>query len=382
MQLPIYLDNNATTPVDPQVLDAMLPYFKEHFGNAASKQHPFGWIAEEAVDQGRQQVAALIGAKAKEIVFTSGATEANNLAIFGVAQSYRAKGNHLITAVTEHKAVLDPMAYLEKAGFDVTYLPVNRQGCIDLDRLKAAITEQTILISVMAANNEIGTLHPLEEIGRIAKERKVLFHTDAAQAVGKIPIDVNRMGIDLLSFSAHKFYGPKGIGALYVRARNPHVQLTAQILGGGHEHGFRSGTLAVPLIVGCGEACEIAGEVLSEEAERTRQLRDRLQDGIMKGLDGVSLNGDEKQRLPNNLNVSFAGVEAQAVMMKMDTVAVSSGSACTTASPEPSYVLRALGMTDDLAHAAIRFGIGRFTTEEEIDYAMDQVVKVVKELRK
>lgn len=377
----IYLDNHATTPVDPQVLEAMLPYFTEKFGNAASKQHAFGWEAEEAVEHGRAQIAALIGAKPKEIVFTSGATEANNLALFGAAQSYQAKKNHLITVTTEHKAVLDPMGVLEKAGFEVTYLTVDRRGQIDLDKIKKAITKHTILLSVMAANNEIGTIPPLAEIGRLAKEKGVLFHSDAAQAVGKIPLDVNAMGIDLLSLSAHKIYGPKGIGALYVRSRNPHVRISPQIVGGGHERGLRSGTLAVPLIVGMGVACAICQDVMAEEARQMAALRDRLQEGISRQLDGVVLNGDPEHRLPNNLNLSFKGVEAQAVMMKMDTVAVSSGSACTTGNPQASHVLRAIGLNDALAGAAIRFGVGRFNTPEEIEMAIQIVVAAVSTLR-
>ncbi len=381
MDAPIYLDNHATTPVDPKVLEAMLPYFQERFGNAASKQHSYGWVAEEAVETAREQIAKLIGCKAKEIVFTSGATEANNLALFGVAQSYRPQGKHIITVVTEHKAILDPVAYLAKNGFDVTYLSVDKQGHIDLDRLEKAITDQTILISVMAANNEIGTLHPLAEIGQFAKTKDVFFHTDAAQALGKIPLNVEAMGIDLVSLSAHKLYGPKGIGALYVRSRDPHVQLLPQILGGGHERGLRSGTLAVPLCVGFGAACALAHQVMPEEAPRMKGLRDRLQDGICNQLDAVLLNGDAARRLPNNLNLSFAGTQAEALMMKLDTVACSSGSACTTADPKPSHVLRALGLGEDLAHAALRFGVGRFNTEAEIDVAIEKIVAAVNELR-
>lgn len=377
----IYLDNHATTPVDPRVLEAMLPYFTEKFGNAASKQHAFGWEAEEAVEHGRAQIAALIGAKPKEIVITSGATEANNLAIFGVAQSYQAKKNHLITVATEHKSVLDPMGVLEKAGFEVTYLTVDRRGQVDLNKLNAAISDRTILLSVMAANNEIGTLPPLAEIGRITKERGVLLHTDAAQAGGKIPLDVNAMGIDLLSLSAHKIYGPKGVGALYVRGRKPHVRVSPQIVGGGHQRGLRSGTLPVPLIIGMGKACAICQQVMAEETEATRALRDRLYQGIREQLDAVLLNGATDNRLPNNLNLSFKGVEAQAIIMKMDTIAVSTGSACTTGSPQPSHVLRAIGLKDDLAAAAIRFGVGRFNTEAEIDTTIQAVVSAVRSLR-
>ncbi len=378
MELPIYLDNHATTPLDPQVLEAMLPYYREHFGNAASKQHAYGWVAEEAVDQARQHVAQLMGAKAKEIIFTSGATESNNLALLGAAQFYQQRGRHIISVTTEHKAVLDPLAYLAKHGFQITYLTVDRLGHIDLNKLKNAITDQTILISVMAANNEIGTLHPLAEIGKIAKAHEVLFHSDAAQALGKIPVDVEAMHIDLLSVSAHKFYGPKGIGCLYVRARNPHVQLQAQMLGGGHERGLRSGTLAVPLIVGLGEASRLCQNNLSAEIDKLKTLRDRLESGLTAALPGIVINGDPHKRLPHNLNVSFPGQDVQALMMKLDRLAVSSGSACTTASPQPSHVLRALGIPDALAHAALRFGVGRFNTAEEIDRAIEQVVNAVK----
>lgn len=382
MKLPVYLDNHATTPVDPAVLEAMLPYFQDRFGNAASKQHAFGWVAEEAVEEARLKVAALFNARPSEIIFSSGATESNNLALFGAARRYRAKGDHIISVVTEHKAILDPLAVLEKEGFRVTYLKVDRDGLINLDDLKGAIDDKTILISVMAANNEIGTLQPIAEIGALAKAKGILFHSDAAQALGKIALDVEAMGIDLMSLSAHKLYGPKGIGALYVRARDPNVQLTPLIYGGGHERGLRSGTLAVPLIVGLGKACTIAQETMSAEAERIADLRDKLQAGLLEQVGEVVINGSQERRLPNNLNVSLKGLEAQAVMMAMDTVAVSSGSACTTASPEPSHVLRALGIGEDMAHAAIRFGLGRFTTKEEIDYTIKAVVDAVHELRR
>ncbi len=381
MKRPVYLDNHATTPVDPQVLEAMLPYYRERFGNAASRQHALGWMAEEAVDQARQQIATLLGAKPRELIFTSGATESNNLALFGVARRYRPKGNHLISVVTEHKALLDPLAALEKEGFQVTLLPVDRHGGLDLGRLAKAMTKETILISVMAANNEIGTIHPIQEIGTLAKEKGVLFHTDAAQAVGKIQLDVEEMGIDLLSGSAHKLYGPKGVGVLFIRGRDPHVQMAPLFYGGGHERGLRSGTLAVPLIVGLGKACQIAQEKMASEESHLQKLRDKLQAGIVSQLDGVVINGASKQRLPHNLSASFAGLEAQAIMMEMREGAVSSGSACTTASPQPSHVLRALGIGEELAHATLRFGLGRFTTEAEIDFAIEQVVHAVKTLR-
>lgn len=381
MKTPIYLDNHATTPVDPRVLEAMLPYFTEKFGNAASRNHSFGWQAEEAVEKARKQIADLVGASPKEIVFTSGATESDNLAIKGVAEMYAEKGNHIITAVTEHKAVLDACKHLEKRGCRITWLPVNSDGLIDLDRLRDAITGQTILISVMYANNEIGVIQPIAEIGKIARERGVLFHSDATQAVGKVPIDVNRDNIDLMSISAHKMYGPKGIGALYVRRKNPRVQLTAQMDGGGHERGMRSGTLNVPGIVGLGEACAICQKEMPEEAARLRTLRDSLKDKILAALDEVYINGSMEHRLPNNLNMSFAYVEGESLLMGMKDVAVSSGSACTSATLEPSYVLKALGVSDDLAHTSVRFGLGRFNTEEEIDYVAGRVVEVVRRLR-
>ena len=381
MKLPIYMDNHATTPVDPRVFEAMRPYFTSTFGNAASRNHSFGWEAEEAVEKARKQIASLIGATAKEIVFTSGATESNNLAIKGVFEMYAEKGNHIITAATEHKAVLDTCKRLEKEGGRVTYLAVQQNGLIDLDQLRAAITDKTILITIMYANNEIGVLQPVAEIGKIAKERGVLFHSDATQAVGKVPVDVIKEGIDIASISAHKMYGPKGVGALYVRRRNPRVQLTAQIDGGGHERGMRSGTLNVPGIVGLGAACEIAQKEMPEESKRLAYLRDKLKDRLLAGLDEVYINGTTEHRLPNNLNISFAYVEGESLLMGINDVAVSSGSACTSATLEPSYVLKALGAGDDLAHSSIRFGLGRFNTEEEVDYVTEKVIDVVKKLR-
>ncbi len=381
VKLPIYLDHQATTPVDLRVLEAMLPYFTEKFGNAASRTHSFGREAEEAVETARQQVADLIGAQAKEIIFSSGATESNNLAIKGVAGMYRHRGNHIVTVATEHKAVLDPCKRLQHEGFEVTFLPVDRHGQVTAEQLDAAITDQTILVSIMAANNEIGTLQPILAIGKVCKAKRVVFHTDAAQAVGKLPIDVEAMGIDLLSLSGHKIYGPKGVGALYIRRREPHVRLLPQIDGGGHERGMRSGTLPVPLVVGFGKACEIARAEMSAEADRLTRLREQLRAGIADRLSGVSLNGHPTERLPGNLNLSFAGVKGEALLMRLRDVAVSSGSACTSANPEPSYVLRALGVPDDLAHASIRFGLGRFTTEEEIDWVIGHVVAEVNRLR-
>lgn len=381
MQKLVYLDNHATTPVDPRVLDAMLPYFTERFGNPASRQHRFGWEAEHAIERARKQVAELIGASSEEIVFTSGATESDNLAIKGVAEMYAAHGDHIITVATEHKAVLDTCRRLEKQGKRVTYLPVNRDGLIDLDQLRGAITDRTILISVMYANNEIGVLQPVREIGRIARARGVLFHTDATQAVGKIPVNVETDCIDLLSLSAHKMYGPKGVGALYVRGKNPRVQLAALIDGGGHERGMRSGTLNVPGIVGLGEACAICQREMAEEARRLAELRDRLLSRLRAELDDVYVNGSLEQRLPNNLNVSFAFVQADSLMMAMHDVAVSSGSACTSASAEPSHVLKALGIASELARGAIRIGLGRFNTREEIDYAAGRIIECVRRLR-
>jgi cysteine desulfurase len=381
MKFPIYLDNHATTPMDPRVLEAMLPYFVENFGNAASRNHSFGWAAEEAVENARKQVASLIGATPKEIVFTSGATESNNLALKGVAEMYAQKGNHIITAATEHKAVLDTCKRLEKNGCRVTYLPVQSSGLVDLDLLRDAITDQTILVSIMYGNNEIGTIQPVREIGRLCRERGVLFHTDATQAVGKIPVNVTDDLIDLASLSGHKMYGPKGVGGLYVRRKSPRVQLTSQMDGGGHERGMRSGTLNVPGIVGLGKAAALCQESLPQEMARARALRDRLQDRILKELDEIFLNGTMESRLPHNLNISFAYVEGESLLMGINDIAVSSGSACTSATLEPSYVLKALGAGDDQAHSSIRFGIGRFNTEEEIDYTAEKVISVVKKLR-
>jgi cysteine desulfurase len=375
------MDNQATTAVDPRVLEAMLPYFTEKFGNAASRNHEFGWKAEEAVENARAQIARLIRANPREIVFTSGATESDNLAIKGVVEAYREKGNHIITQATEHKAVLDVCKHLEKSGCEVTYLPVAPDGLIDLEGLRRAVTPKTILISIMYANNEIGVIQPIEEIGKIAKEKKIVFHVDAVQALGKIPVDVQRDGIDLLSISAHKIHGPKGVGALYVRRKDPRVALAAMIDGGGHERGMRSGTLNVPGIVGLGKACELCMKEMPEESERLRRLRDRLKAAIMSRLDGTAVNGSLARRMPNNLNLSFSGVEGDALLMGINDVAVSSGSACTSAMIEPSYVLRALGVSEDLAHSSIRFGLGRFNTEEEVDYVADRVVETVKRLR-
>lgn len=380
MKLPIYMDYHATTPVDPRVLDAMLPFFKGEFGNAASKSHSFGWRAEEAVEAARAQVANLIGASAKELVWTSGATESNNLAIKGAAQFYREKGRHLVTVATEHKAVLDSMHALERDGWTVTVLPVARDGRVDPAAVKAALRPDTVLVSVMHANNETGVIQPIEEIGAITRAAGVLFHCDAVQSAGKIPFDVERANVDLASLSAHKLYGPKGVGALYVR-RKPRVRLTTQIDGGGHERGFRSGTLNVPGIVGFGVACALAGAERDAEAARVLALRERLRRGLEAGLDLVTLNGSLEHRLPGNLNVSFAYVEGEAMMMAIKDVAVSSGSACTSASLEPSYVLRAMGVSDDLAHSSIRFGLGRFTTAEEVDYVIALVIAKVKKLR-
>jgi cysteine desulfurase len=381
IKLPIYMDNHATTPLDPRVLEAMMPYFTEKFGNSASRNHPFGWAAEEGVEAAREQVAKLVGATAKEIIFTSGATESDNLAIKGVAEMYREKGNHIITAVTEHKAVLDTCKRLEKNGYRVTYMPVQKNGLIDLEDLKRAIDDKTILVTIMAASNEIGVLQPIAEIGKLCHERGVLFHTDAVQAIGKVPIDVNKQNIDLMSITAHKLYGPKGVGALYVRRKNPRVQLQAIIDGGGHERGMRSGTLNVAGIVGLGKACEIARLEMDEEAKRLAGLRDRLKERIMSRLDETYINGTMEHRLPGNLNISFAYVEGESLLMGISEIAVSSGSACTSATLEPSYVLKALGTGDDLAHSSIRFGIGRFNTEAEVDYVADKVVQTVSKLR-
>jgi cysteine desulfurase len=379
--LPIYFDNHATTPVDPRVLEAMLPYFTERFGNAASRNHSFGWAAEEAVENARAQVASLIGAAPKEIIFTSGATESDNLMLKGVAEAYRDKGDHIIANCIEHKAVLDTCKRLENAGFSVTFLPVRQDGRVDPESISNAITPKTILITAMYANNEIGVIHPIPQIGRIAKEHGVLFAVDAAQAVGKVPVDVQKDNIDVLAISAHKLYGPKGVGALYVRRHTPRVQLSAMMDGGGHERGIRSGTLNVPGIVGIGKACEIAQKEMPQESARLKGLRDRLRAGLESKLAGISINGSLEHRLPHNLNVSFAEVDSEALLMGLDDVAVSSGSACTSATLEPSYVLKALGLKEDLAHSSIRFGLGRFNTQEEVDYVVDKVVQVVSKLR-
>jgi cysteine desulfurase len=381
IKLPIYMDYHATTPVDPRVVDAMRPYFTDHFGNAASRNHPFGWEAEEAVEQARKQVADLIGANAKEIVFTSGATESDNLAIKGVAEMYREKGNHIIACVTEHKAVIDTCKRLEKGGFRVTYLPVQKDGLIDLDDLTSAITDKTILITIMTANNEIGVIQPIAEIGAIAKSKGILFHTDAVQAVGKIPFNVNELKVDMAAISAHKMYGPKGVGALYVRRRNPRVLLAPLIDGGGHERGMRSGTLNVPGIVGFGKAAELCRLEMASDMERLGGLRDLLNKKLHDALDEIYINGSMEHRLPHNLNISFAYVEGESLLMGINDVAVSSGSACTSASLEPSYVLKALGAGDDLAHSSIRFGLGRWTTAEEVDYVAQKLQTVVSRLR-
>ena len=382
LKKPVYMDNHATTRVDSRVLDAMLPYFTEKFGNAASRNHSFGWEAEEAVSRSREQIAALIGAKSKEIIFTSGATESDNLAIKGVVEFYKDKGNHIISCVTEHKAVLDSCRALERAGrATVTYLPVDKYGMVDPDAVRRAITDKTVLITIMWANNEIGTIHPIAEIGRIAKEKGIIFHCDAVQAIGKVPVDFEKAGVDLASITAHKIYGPKGIGAIYVRSKGPRVRLTPQMDGGGHERGMRSGTLNVPGIVGLGAACEIAGMEMPEEARRLIELRSQLQAGLFERLDEIYVNGHPTERLPGNLNVSFAYVEGESLLMGINDIAVSSGSACTSATLEPSYVIRALGIDDELAHSSIRFGLGRFNTLEEVDYVTDRVSKEVKRLR-
>ena len=391
----IYMDNNATTAVDPRVMDAMLPYFNEVFGNAASRSHGFGWQAEKAVEDAREEVARLIGAKSKDIIFTSGATESDNLAVRGVVEFYREKGNHVVTQVTEHKAILDTCRALERKGLaTVTYLPVDKTGRVDPEDVRKAITDKTVLVTIMFANNEIGTVQPLAEIGQITREKGVLFHTDAVQGVGTLPVDVDAMHIDLLSLTAHKIYGPKGIGALYVRSKAPRVRLSPIIDGGGHERGMRSGTLNVPGIVGLGKACELVREGLAGEARHELQLRERLREGLFSQLDEIYLNGHPTHRLPGNLNVSFAFVEGESLLMGLNgsvhpivasaslpPIAVSSGSACTSATLEPSYVLKALGVGDDLAHTSIRFGVGRFNTEEEVDYVIDRVVSEVRRLR-
>lgn len=383
MNLPIYMDYQATTPCDPRVVEAMVPFFTEKFGNAASRSHPFGWAAEEAVERARAALARCLNAKPKEIILTSGATESDNIAILGAAEMYKDKGNHIITCLTEHKAVLDPCKHLEQQGYEITWLKPDEHGQVSAAQVEAAITERTILITLMHGNNEIGTLHPIKAIGAVAKKHGVLFHTDAAQTFGKEPIDVAEMGIDLLSISAHKFYAPKGVGALYVRRKGPRVRLAPVLFGGGHERGLRSGTLNVPSIVGMGLAAEIAVECMGEEVQRIRRLRNKLRDGIFARLEYVYLNGhpDDEWRLDGNLNIAFAYVEGEALMMGIKDIAVSSGSACTSASLEPSYVLRAIDVGEELAHTSIRFGIGRFTTEEEIDYALDEVVGQVNRLR-
>ncbi len=382
LHFPIFMDNHSTTPVDPRVLEEMIPYFTTKFGNAASRNHQFGWEAEEGVDHARERIAQLIGAKDnKEIVLTSGASESDNLALKGVAEFYKDKGNHIITTVIEHKAVLDTCKRLEKQGFEVTYLGVAKDGRLDPDDVKRAITDKTILVSVMLANNEIGTVQPLEEIGKITRERGVLLHSDAVQGIGKVEFDVQKMNVDLASLTSHKIYGPKGVGALYVRRSKPRVRLVAQMDGGGHERGMRSGTLAVPLIVGFGKACEIMFREGKAESEKLLALRERLHSKIAARLDEVYLNGSVQHRLPGNLNLSFNFVEGEGLMMAIKDVAVSSGSACTSASLEPSYVLRALGVGDELAHSSIRFGLGRFNTEEEIDYVADLVSSKVERLR-
>jgi cysteine desulfurase len=378
---PIYLDYQATTPMDPRVLEAMMPYFTHKFGNPHSRSHSYGWEAEEAVEKARGQIAKLIGGDEKEVVFTSGATESNNLAIKGVAEFYKDRRNHIVTTVTEHKCVLDTCRHLEQQGFSVTYLPVQANGLIDLNELRAAVTDKTVVVSIMAVNNEIGVIQPLAEIGKICREKGAFFHTDAAQAVGKIPLDVEAMNIDLMSISGHKIYGPKGIGALYVR-RRPRVRLVALINGGGQERGFRSGTLPTPLCVGLGEACEIAMKEMDAEAKRLKKLQERMLKGLQSKLKEIYVNGDLEHRIPGNLNISFAYVEGESLMMGIKGLSVSSGSACTSASLEPSYVLRALGVDEDLAHTSLRIGLGRFTTEQEVDLAVDELVQHVTRLRK
>jgi cysteine desulfurase len=380
LKLPIYLDNNATTPLDPRVLEAMMPYLTEVFGNAASRNHPFGWAAEEAVDYAREQIAKLISCDPKEIIFTSGATESDNLGIKGVFEMYSQKGNHIITATTEHKAVLDTCKHIEKLGGRVTYLPVDEQGLISLEELEAAMTPETILVTIMYGNNETGTIQPIREIAKIAHKHGALFMTDGTQAVGKIPVDVIADGIDLMAFTAHKMYGPKGVGALYVRRKNPRVKVTAQMDGGGHERGMRSGTLNVPGIVGLGKACELARVEMEADTARLSAMRDRLEQELLT-LEESYVNGSREHRLPHVTNISFKYVEGEGLMMGVKDLAVSSGSACTSASLEPSYVLKALGLSDDLAHSSLRFGLSRFTTDEQIDYAINHVKEAVTKLR-
>jgi cysteine desulfurase len=381
VKLPIYMDNHATTPLDPRVLEAMMPYLTGIFGNAASRNHSFGWEAEEGVEKAREQIAKLIGATAKEIIFTSGATESTNLALKGVAEMYKERGNHIITQVTEHKATLDTCKRLEKSGYRVTYLPVQADGLIDIEDLKRAMDEQTIVVSIMYANNEIGVVQPIAEIGKLCHEKGVIFHSDAVQAVGKIPVNVQTDNIDLLSLSGHKIYGPKGVGALYVRRRNPRVQLSEQINGGGHERGMRSGTLNVPGIVGLGKACELCMNEMATEAAREIELRDYLKDKLEAALDYTQVNGNMEHHLPGNLNMSFVYVEGESLLMGINDIAVSSGSACTSATLEPSFVLKALGLGDDVAHSSIRFGLGRFNTKAEVDYVSDKIIHVVQHLR-
>ncbi|MEM1030380.1 MAG: IscS subfamily cysteine desulfurase [Myxococcota bacterium] len=382
LKFPIYMDNQATTPCDPRVVEAMLPYFTDHFGNAASRSHAYGWSAEEAVTDARLKVARLIGAKkAKEIIFTSGATESDNLALKGVANFYKSKGNHIITSTIEHKAILDAAKKLEKEGFEVTYLPVNDQGLVEVDALERAMTDKTILVSIMLANNEVGTVQPIKEIGALCRKRGIIFHTDAVQGIGKIPFDVEEMNVDLASLTAHKMYGPKGVGALYVRRSRPRVRLSAEMDGGGHEFGMRSGTLNVAGIVGMGKAAEIMTEEWQEEVKHLKALRDRLLHRLTASLDEVQVNGSLEHRLPHNLNISFGFVEGESLLMAVKDVAVSSGSACTSASLEPSYVLHAMGIGDDLAHSSLRFGMGRFNTEAEVDYVVDLIIDKVKKLR-
>ncbi len=381
LKLPVYLDNNATTPMDPRVLETMIPYFTEHFGNAASRNHPFGWQAEEAVDYAREQVAKLIGADPKEIIFTSGATEGDNLALKGVYEMYASKGNHIITATTEHKAVLDTCRHIEKLGGEITYLQVNNEGLIDLRDLEAAFKPNTILVSLMYGNNETGTVQPIKEISAIAKKHGALFFSDATQAVGKIPVDVLKDGIDIMAFTAHKMYGPKGVGALYVRRKNPRVKVTAQMDGGGHERAMRSGTLNVPGIVGFGKACELCMTDMESDTIRISKMRDRLETELLR-LEEAYVNGSRQYRLPHVTNISFKHVEGEGLLMGFNkNIALSSGSACTSASLEPSYVLKALGLGDDLAHSSLRFGLGRFTTDEQIDYTVEQVSNTVLKLR-
>ena len=382
MKLPIYLDNHSTTPMDPRVLEVMLPFFCEKFGNAASRNHSFGWEAEECVEAARKQIARLIHADSKEIIFTSGATESDNLALKGVMEMYQEKGNHLITSSTEHRAVIDVAKGLEtKRGLTVTYLPVDKVGMVNPEDVRNAITDKTILISIMMANNEIGTINPIKEIGKIAKEKGILFHCDATQGVGKIPVNVQEMGIDLMSFSAHKIYGPKGIGALYVRKKAPRVRVAPLLDGGGHERGMRSGTLPVPLVIGFGKACELCEQEMDTESIKLAAMRDRMQEGILGALEEVYLNGHPTQRLPHNLNLSFAYVEGESLLMGCQDIALSSGSACTSATLEPSYVLRALGVGSDLAHSSIRFGLGRFNADEDVDYTVKRIIEVVTKLR-